>query len=126
MFIIIEWSITLRFSIIILIDKPEVTITPASPFTVIEGQPATLECSLKVANPNTSITWKWFRNDNANIFLHNQPTFMINDIQRNESGQYGCTAENTAGTSNVPTVNIVVLCMYFQIWYDFKVNSSAI
>lgn len=110
----------------ILIDKPEVTITTASPYMVIEGRLATLECSLKFANPNTSITWRWFRKDKVNNVLHNQTTLMIKDIQRNKSGQYGCTATNTAGTSNVTTIDVVVLCMYFQIVYYFKVNSTAI
>lgn len=89
--------------------KPEVTITTASPYMVIEGRLATLECSLKFANPNTSITWRWFRKDKVNNVLHNQTTLMINDIQRNKSGQYGCTATNTAGTSNVTTIDVVVL-----------------
>lgn len=93
----------------ILIDKPEVNITSPNPYRVIEGNKAILVCSLTAANPNTSIIWKWFSGDKP--FLENEPTFIISEIKRIESGNYSCTASNKAGTSKATSTTLDVQCM---------------
>lgn len=47
----------------VFIDKPDVITRIPSPYTVIEGQKATLECLVTAANPNTSIICRWFKTD---------------------------------------------------------------
>nr|XP_022289450.1 hemicentin-1-like isoform X2 [Crassostrea virginica] len=88
--------------------KPDVRSTLPSPFKVIEGQTATLECTVTAANPNTVITWRWFKTDSPNNVLHNGPSYTIPNIQRGRSGSYNCTASNTVGTSEAATVNVNV------------------
>lgn len=48
---------------IISIDRPEVTSILSSPYIVEEGQTVSLSCAVIDANPNTNITWRWFRTD---------------------------------------------------------------
>ena len=89
--------------------------TLPSPFKVIEGQTATLECTVTAANPNTGITWKWFKTDSPNNVLHNEPNYTIPNIQRGRSGSYSCTASNTVGTSEAATVYVNVQCKWLHI-----------
>lgn len=57
-----------------MIDKPEVTSATASPYTVLEEETATLECTVAAANPNINILWKWFKTDNlANVLYIDPP-----------------------------------------------------
>lgn len=95
----------------ILIDKPEVIITSQHPYRVIEGQNATLVCSLEAANPNTSITWKWYSGDKEFPVLENGPTFLMAEIHRVKSGNYSCTATNKIGTSEATLTTLDVQCM---------------
>lgn len=95
----------------ILIVKPEVKIASQNPYRVIEGRKAELVCSLTTANPNTSITWRWFYEDKQLPVLENGPTFIMSEIQRNNSGNYSCTASNLAGTSNATSTTLDVQCM---------------
>lgn len=88
--------------------KPVVTIITPSPYIITEGENATLQCSLISANPNNSISWKWFFVGSPNRFLYNQSTFTISNIQRTEAGSYSCTAKNTIDTSEASTIDIDV------------------
>ena len=96
----------------ILIDKPEVKYNTSSPYSVIEGETATLMCTVTDANPNTHITWRWIKTDSPNMVLHNGPNYTISNIQRGRSGSYNCTASNTVGTSEPATINVDVQCKY--------------
>lgn len=93
-----------------MIDKPEVTSPTTSPYTILEGETATLECTMAAANPNISILWTWFKTDSCAKVLHGGPTFTIPNIKRNRSGSYSCTASNTVGTSGAVIVDIDVQC----------------
>lgn len=93
-----------------MIDKPEVTSPTTSPYTVLEGETATLECTVAAANPNISILWKWIQTDSFTNILYNGPTFTIPNIERNRSGSYSCTASNTVGTSEPVIIDIDVQC----------------
>lgn len=88
---------------------PEVTARFQSSSRVIEGETTILECVLIVANPNTVISWQWFKTDNHMDLLHNDSIYTIPNIMRSNSGSYSCTAENSIGTSKLATVSIDVL-----------------
>ena len=83
-----------------------------NPYTVTEGQTATLVCTVISANPSTFITWRWFKSDTPNTFLHTGSTYTIHNIQRGRSGSYNCTASNTVGTSEPATIEVDVQYMY--------------
>ena len=91
-------------------DKPEVISSPSSPYIVKEGQTATFFCRMIDANPNTGITWRWFKTNSPNNVLHNGPNYIIPNIQRGRSGSYSCTASNTVGTSKGATILVDVQC----------------
>lgn len=93
-----------------MIDKPEVTSPTTSPYTVLEGQTATLECTVAAANPNISILWTWFKTDSRVKGLYDGPTFTIPNIKRNRSGSYSCSASNVVGTSEAVIIYIDVQC----------------
>lgn len=93
-----------------MIDKPEVTCTSPTtrPYTVLEGETATLECRVAAANPNISILWTWFKTDSRAEVLYDGPTFTIPNIKRNRSGSYSCLASNVVGTSQAVMIDIDV------------------
>lgn len=93
-----------------MIDKPEVTSSVPNPYIVIEGQTATLECTVVDANPNTSITWEWFRTKSPKNIIYNESSYEIPNIQRNMSGSYSCIARNSIGTSEAYVTIVDVQC----------------
>ena len=105
------------------LDKPDVRSSPPSPYRVREGQTATLACTVTAANPNTGITWRWFKTDSPNNVLHNGPSYILPNIQRGRSGSYSCTASNSVGTSEAATVNVSVQCKWFhaQLWISWMI-----
>lgn len=84
------------------------------PYRVIEGQTATLICTMTTANPNTSITWRWIKTDSQATTL-NGTTYTILNIQRGSSVSYSCTVSNSVGTSDAATILLDVQCMHFYI-----------
>ena len=98
-------------------DKPEVRCSLPSPYRIQEERTATLICTVTDANPNTSITWRWNKQDNLNVDLHDGPAYTIPNIQRKRSGTYVCTASNTVGTSEGESVVVDVQCMYYHDFF---------
>lgn len=47
------------------------TSTTSSPYGIIEGHTVALECRVTAANPNSRITWAWYKTDNPSTVLHN-------------------------------------------------------
>lgn len=90
----------------VLKHTPEVMSSTPSHYSVIEGQTGLLDCILVAANPNTSITWRWFRTESPSNVIHNGPIYTIFNIHRSES--YNCTARNSVGTSVAVTINVDV------------------
>lgn len=90
------------------------SITP-SPNIVIEGQMATLRCTVIAANPETNITWRWFKTDSPHEIFRIGPTFNISNINRDKSGSYNCTAGNSVGISIAATIEVDVQCKCFYI-----------
>lgn len=97
-------------SLLFVIDKPDVSSTTSSPYRVIEGRIATLECRVTDANPNTNLTWNWFHTDSPSKVFHSGPNFTIPSIPRNRSGSYNCTATNSVGTSLAASIEVDVQC----------------
>lgn len=92
--------------------KPEVISSTPSPYRIVEGDTATLVCRVTAANPNSNITWKWYKTDNPSNVLHNESTLSIPNIQRSRSGLYRCTASNVVGTSVAATTIVDIDCEY--------------
>lgn len=84
-----------------------------NPYRVVEGATATLECRVTAANPNSSITWRWYNTENPSTVLQNGPTLSFPNIHRNRSGSYRCTASNSVGTSFAVSNYLDVQCEYF-------------
>lgn len=95
-----------------MIVKPEIKSLTPSPYRVIEGRRASLECSVMTANPNTNITWRWFKTDRPEHALHTGPNYTIQNVGRMESGTYNCTASNSVGFSVPVKVDLDVQCKY--------------
>lgn len=91
------------------------TTHTSNPYRVIEGKSAKLECTLTAANPNTSITWIWFKTGHPKDTLYNGQNYTIPNIQKNETGSYSCTANNSAGLSEPTSIAVDVQCEYFEI-----------
>ena len=91
-----------------------------NPYRVVEGQTATLICTMTTANPNTSFIWKWIKNDSPTTVLHNGSNYTIPNIQRGSSGLYSCIASNSVGTSDPVTVNLDVQCMHRHVLFMFE------
>lgn len=94
----------------VFIDKPDVITRMTSPYIVIKGQKATLECLVTAANPNTSSIWRWFKTNNPSNVLYNGSIYHVHDIQKDMSGLYNCTASNSVGTAEAVTIAVDVLC----------------
>lgn len=90
----------------------------ASNYKVIEWEPAKLECAVMAANPNTSITWKWIKTENASYVVNNLSIYTINRIPRSASGVYNCTAINNVGESEAASISIDVQCKYIYLPYS--------
>nr|XP_022287393.1 hemicentin-1-like isoform X3 [Crassostrea virginica] len=99
--------------------KPEVRSSLPSPYTLTEGQTATLVCTVISANPSNLITWKWFKSDTPNTVLHTGSTYTIHNIQRGRSGSYNCTASNAVGTSEPATI-------YVDVWFGPSIQIQAV
>lgn len=86
------------------------TLTVPNPYIVIEGQTATPECLAASANPNTSITWEWFKTESPRNIIHTEPKYTSPNIQRNMSGFYSCIANNSVRASVAATTVVDVQC----------------
>lgn len=91
-----------------------------SPYRVIERQTAVVGCTVTDAYPNTSILWKWFKTDILTDVLYNGSRFVIQNIMRDRSGSYSCTASNSVGTSEAANTDLDVQCEYFLLFYEYN------
>ncbi|XP_062608743.1 LOW QUALITY PROTEIN: B-cell receptor CD22-like [Saccostrea cucullata] len=101
-------SVTSDQTILDVLYTPEVSTSTPSPYKVVEGQTATLACSVTAANPNTDIRWSWIKTDSPSSVLHTGPNYTISNIQRNQSGNYNCRATNSIGMSIPATIHVDV------------------
>ena len=82
---------------------------------VIEAHNLFIICGANPGNPNLTI-FAWTKVDSG--FKQNGSTLQLPNIQRNSSGTYQCTAENTyssgAKGTNSQTMVVNVLCRVFS------------
>lgn len=110
----------LRYFLFLLTVKPRVKSNVSRPYYVLEGQTATLKCTVIAANPNTSLQWIWYKTNSSSILEEN--TYIIYEITRKESGSYGCAANNSVGTSETAEIVVDVQCKYCQLkMFDIRV-----
>lgn len=60
---------------------------------MIEGIDLSVTCTVTKGNPSSTIVF-WTKVDNS-VFRYNGSTLQLPNIQRNSSGTYKCTAENS-------------------------------
>ncbi|XP_061194992.1 B-cell receptor CD22-like [Saccostrea echinata] len=90
--------------------RPEVNTTILRPYRIVEGQTATMTCTLTAANPNTDIRWSWIKTDSPSNVLHTGSTYTIPNIQRERSGTYSCIAVNSIGVSSPASIQVDIQC----------------
>ncbi|XP_061188018.1 B-cell receptor CD22-like [Saccostrea echinata] len=98
--------------------KPEVSTPISSPYKVVEGQTATMTCSVTAANPNTDIRWSWIKTDSPSNVLHTGLTYTISNTHRNQTGIYKCRASNSIGMSTPATI-------YVDVQYKPEVSTTT-
>ena len=93
-------------------DQPEITLHPIAQ-TRAEGDNVTLSCNA-TGNPEPTISWTRngfpvnASNDSSISFSEDNKLLTITNVNRTDSGEYRCVANNSIGndTSNVATLNI--------------------
>ena len=100
----------------IVTDQPEITLHPESQ-TISERDNVTLSCHA-TGNPEPTISWTRYAfpvntNNHSSIsFSEDKKLLTITTVNRTDSGEYRCVANNSIGndTSNVATLD--VQCKY--------------
>ncbi|XP_056009557.1 brother of CDO-like [Ostrea edulis] len=67
--------------------KPNISVTPSSPYQIREGDTAVIYCVVTDANPNTGITWSWTKTGDPAV-LYRRQNYTIPNIQRSQRGTY--------------------------------------
>lgn len=81
---------------------PPVLNVPRLEYTVVLGQPVSLECEAD-GQPQPEVTWHKERRpvaDSAHIRTFANGTLAIASTQRSDAGLYTCTAKNLAGRAS--------------------------
>ena len=82
-------------------------ITSSLPNAVIdEGNSITLHCNTS-GNPAPNVTWT--KDGNSTVLYHGE-SFTINNITRQQAGQYICTVDNGIGSKVNASVAVTVHC----------------
>jgi len=85
-------------------------ITSSSSNTVaVEGSSITLYCNA-TGNPTPKITWTKHGN---NTVLNAGESFTVNNITRQQAGDYTCIAKNGIGSEDNATITVTVHC---KLW----------
>lgn len=89
--------------------------------TIVEGNDLIVTCNATSGNPPLT-TFFWTK-ENDRRFQQNGSTIHIPKINRTNSGNYICTAQNTYNTAlkgeNSQSMPVEVFCKYFQKLMDF-------
>lgn len=116
------YTINISMKIFIYFHNLVITVPPLvsnlRPLKIIEGMDLSVICNATPGNPN-STTFFWTR-VNKLEFRQNGTTLVLNSIQRNSSGIYNCTAENTyygeRKGNHSQSMEVDVLCKFM---YNF-------
>ena len=102
-------------TLLLIIVAPQITTHPQNK-TVTEGNNITLSCN---ASGDPEPTISWFRGgsvltrDDARIFLGaDSKQLTITSIKRNNTGEYRCVANNSAGNATSDAAKLNVQCKY--------------
>ena len=96
------------------IPLDQATITSSSSNTfVVEGNIVTLYCNV-TGNPTPKIAWT---KDGNNTVLNVGESFTVNNITRQQDGDYTCKVGNGIGSEDSATVSVTVHCklLLFQV-----------
>ena len=129
---LIAWKHLLAYfpNIIIILsyvtDKPAIIVHPESQ-TKTEGENVTFSCNA-TGNPVPTISWT--RNgsyietsDNSRIsFSANKIQLIITNLNRTESGEYLCVANNSVGNDISNTATLDVQCKYSVLFYFIEIQ----
>nr|XP_046196373.1 sialoadhesin-like [Oncorhynchus gorbuscha] len=90
--------------------KPKTTSVSVSPSgEIVEGSSVTLTCSSD-ANPPVD-KYTWYKKNGVSL-KGSENTFLITNINSEDSGEYYCEAENEYGGLNSSTISVDVQCKY--------------
>ena len=102
-------------TLLLIIVAPQITTHPQNT-TVTEGNNITLSCN---ASGDPEPTISWFRggsvltSDDSRIFLGaDSKQLTITSIKRNNTGEYRCVANNSAGNATSDAAKLIVQCKY--------------
>ena len=73
---------------------------------VVEGNSISLHCNT-TGNPAPNVTWT---KDGSSTVLYQRESFTINNITRQQAGQYICTVDNGIGSKVNASVAVIVHC----------------
>ena len=100
-------------TLLLIIVAPQITTHPQNT-TVTEGNNITLSCN---ASGDPEPTISWFRggsvltSDDSRIFLGaDSKQLTITSIKRNNTGEYRCVANNSAGNATSDVAKLIVQC----------------
>ncbi|XP_061075721.1 basement membrane-specific heparan sulfate proteoglycan core protein-like isoform X2 [Conger conger] len=105
------FGITQSMASLIVKEPPKVTLTPRGVVLVKVGEPINLECKA-TGEPRPSV--RWHRHDTTSKTILNSPVPMESNAvmqvlaaRPEDSGTYGCTAENSEGSVELKVVVMV-------------------
>lgn len=96
------------FFMLIVLDLNVPTLSVSPNATVNEDDSVVLSCNVAGSE---KIVYQWFKNEVS--FPGSSKFYIINSIQRNDIGEYRCSATNSYATTNSDTITINVNCKYF-------------
>ena len=94
-----------NISSLLFTDAPLVSVSPAAP-SYVEGDTVEVTCAVD-SEPLASVLW--YRAGSGHI-MSRQPLLRLDQVTREQAGEYVCSANNSVGTSQPDSVNIVVQC----------------
>lgn len=96
---------------ILFSDPSEIDSTPSDK-TVIEGSNASFHCNA-IGKPEPIVSW--IKHGSLTL-LHQGERFGINNISRQQDGNYKCSAWNNVGQPAIANFSITVHCKYSLSW----------
>lgn len=95
-------------------DKPDVSVGPANPYIIVEGDPATINCTVADANPAATYfrfrqlleSWSSWGSSNTQTYT---------SIDRSKAGVYKCRAKNTVGGGPENALQLDVHCEFIRL-----------
>ena len=107
-----------HLDIFVIVDQPEITVQPKAQ-TKTEGDNVTLSCNA-TGNPVPTISWTRDGSPvetrkNARIsFSDDKKQFTIRNVNRTDSGEYRCVANNSLGNDTSSAAKVNIQCNSFN------------